>query len=327
MPALRPHPRSILLTLDAFNTIFHPRQHVALQYTQVAKATGFISPSVSPETVQAAFKVAYKRESASRPNYGRNTPGFGGPREWWANIIRDCFAQVHMEERRRENTLETGAVREVPDSLVTELLQRFESKEGYALFDDVEEFFGRLKACKRELQEKKKAGCPESSGIENIIVGVISNSDDRVSSVLNSLGLSVGNAWADNGELLLCAASTAPTTNAAEAELNDIDFIVTSYEAGEEKPHHHIFDIAKTRAKEHLLATDPSYELNDDWRCIHIGDDYGHDYKGATNAGWEGFLLLRDGMDYLSGTNHQAIDGDVKSLQSLNELYSYLGLR
>ncbi|KAK2858390.1 hypothetical protein FQN49_004776 [Arthroderma sp. PD_2] len=323
MTALRPRsPSTLLLTLDAFNTLFYPRQHVALQYTQVAKAAGFLSPSISPETVQAAFKTAYKQESASRPNYGRNTPGFGGPREWWANVIRDCFARVQREANGRSGSRGTMTGREVPDSLVTELLQRFEGREGYALFDDVEGLFSRLRTWKRQLEDKREPG---SSQVDRIVVGIISNSDDRISPILNSLGLSVGNAWADTGELL--PRGPKSTSTAGETDLNDINFIVTSYEAGEEKPHHRIFDIAKTRAKEHLLATDPSYQADDSWRRIHIGDDYNHDYRGAIDSGWESFLLLRGGMDYLPGTNHQAIGSDVKTLHSLTDLYSHLGLK
>lgn len=321
---LRPRSQTLLLTLDAFNTIFHPRQHVALQYTEIAKAAGFISQNVTPESVQAAFKVAYKRETASRPNYGRNTPGFGGPREWWANVIRGCFARVHTGKNELEGVSETRAVREVPDSLVAQILRRFESKEGYTLFEDVESFFSRLNSWKKELQERKKAGSLRDGDVRNVIVGVVSNSDDRVSPILNSLGLSVGNAWADSGELLPRASSAIPT---GEAQLNDVDFIVTSYEAGEEKPHRHIFDVAKTRAKEHLLVTDPSSQVDGGWRRIHIGDDHGDDYQGAINAGWESFLLLRDGMDYLPGTDHRAIGSDVKSLRSLTDLYTQLNQR
>ncbi|KAF3479929.1 uncharacterized protein GIQ15_06905 [Arthroderma uncinatum] len=326
MSALRQRsPTTLLLTLDAFNTIFHPRQHVAVQYTQVAKAAGFLSSSVSPETVQAAFKSAYKRESASRPNYGRNTPGFGGPREWWANVIRDCFSRVQGKAAEVNGGSGVMTGQEVPDSLVAELLQRFEGKEGYAPFEDVEGFFSRLKAWKGELEEKGKVGCSGSNHIKRIVVGIISNSDDRISPILNSLGISVGSAWADTGELL--PRGPTSTSTGGKIKLNDIDFIVTSYEAGDEKPHPRIFDIAKTRAKEHLLATDPSYEEDDSWRRIHIGDDYDHDYQGATNSGWENFLLLRGGMDYLPGTNHQTIGSEVKTLRSLNDLYPHLGVK
>src|SRR5262245_56174290 len=85
---------TLLLTLDAFNTIFRPRLPVATQYAQTARSLGFLPETVTPDTVQAAFRVAFKKESAERPNYGRHTPGFGGPREWWGNVIRGCFASL-----------------------------------------------------------------------------------------------------------------------------------------------------------------------------------------------------------------------------------------
>ena len=61
-----------------------------------------------------------------------------------------------------------------------------------------------------------------------------------------------------------------------------IDFIVTSEEAGVEKPHPHLFDIcvekAGVRAEE----------------CAFIGDNLKKDVEGAWNSGLKGFWYTKE---------------------------------
>ena len=97
----------------------------------------------------------------------------------------------------------------------------------------------------------------------------------------------------------------------------DLDLVITSYEAGEEKPNKLIFDVAKRQAR--LLArfdahthgsTPAGLDEADDWTCIHIGDDYQKDYIGATAAGWQSYFLERNG-----GGERPA--GTIRSLMEL----------
>src|SRR6266536_783735 len=90
-------PRILVLTFDAFNTLFHPRLPVATQYVQTAHSLGLF-PSVTPQALQSAFRGALQHEMETHPNYGRNQPGFGGPREWWGNVIRRSFRRAAEEE-------------------------------------------------------------------------------------------------------------------------------------------------------------------------------------------------------------------------------------
>ncbi|KAK2797463.1 hypothetical protein FQN51_008496 [Onygenales sp. PD_10] len=309
-----PRPRTLLLTLDAFNTLFHPRLPVPIQYAQVAQSLHFPpqttdNPSVPTADLAAqistAFRVAYKQESAARPNFGRNVPGFGGPKEWWRNVIRGCFARV-VEER------EGGGNVEVPEELVDRLIRRFESKEGYTLYPDVGEFFGRMR--------RWRAGNRAGSGtrFERVVVGVVSNSDDRIASILNSLGVRVGGYGSST--------STSSAAGSGRGVPADIDFIVTSYEAGEEKPHRAIFDFAKERAKQCLAGNDFSPSNDVDWTYVHVGDHYEKDYIGATDAGWDSYLLPRDG----DGPGLQELPKDyprtVKRIGALSDLFPNLGI-
>src|SRR5436190_20312913 len=134
------------------------------------------------------------------PNYGRNQPDFGGPREWCGNVIRQAFRRAGAESGCR---LGSGKRKDQAlDLLVQRLMRRFEGREGYALHADVEEFFTRLRTWKEKRTRRRDTG---GCRFDDAIVGIISNSDDRVSSVLSSLGLRVA------------------------AGHGDIDFVVCSY--------------------------------------------------------------------------------------------------
>ena len=133
------------------------------------------------------------------------------------------------------------------------------------LYPDVLPFFKFLR--------QQKAASRGDSVWSKAIVGVITNSDDRVPSILSNFGLQVGLCRHGN-------ASQAPF----KAE-DDINFVVLSHDVGSEKPNSRIFDAAK-----HLV---PKQE-----RFVHIGDDLQKDYYAAQRAGWEGFLLDRGMVKY-----------------------------
>ncbi|EEH16956.2 hypothetical protein PABG_07043 [Paracoccidioides brasiliensis Pb03] len=226
-PCPRPsaHPRTLLLTLDAFNTLFHPRLPVPVQYAQVAQSLSFpppqqltsnnknLSTEALAEKISVAFRAAFKRESAARPNYGRNV---------WVWGPEECGT--------REEHITTAAATE--------------------------------------------------SGLRGKIPA-------------------------------------------------DIDFIVTSYEADAEKPHRKIFDMAKERAKECLdgggdSGLSPSGDP--EWICVHVGDHYEKDYEGAINAGWDSFLLPRDGEGPSVSDYRLDSSSTVKHIQALTDLFPRLGM-
>ena len=315
MGSIRLQHRTLLLTLDAFNTVFHPRLPVAVQYTQTAQSLGFLPSTASPDAVKSAFGAAFKQQAALRPNYGKEIPGFGGPTAWWGAVIRQCMAKVKGGGTREEY---------VPEELIQRLIQRFNSAEGYALYPEVLDFFKGLRQWKESRRQNQvPIGTQDTGkGFDWVVVGILSNTDDRVSAILSSLGLSVGTAWANNGELL------APTGKRIEKDGHyDLDFVVTSYEAGNEKPHKGIFEVAEKRAKEHLLATKsdsghprPSLEKTA-WSYVHVGDDYEQDYLGAIDAGWNCYLLPRDGIGHAPENLK-----DVNTVHTLTELLPRLGI-
>ncbi|KAL2000851.1 hypothetical protein VTN02DRAFT_2539 [Thermoascus thermophilus] len=300
--AKQPRGRTLLLTFDAFSTLFHPRQPVAEQYAATAHSFGLSPSVVVPDRLQAAFKDAYKAQSKRRPNYGREDVlrgRYGGPREWWGEVIRGSFTRLLLQEDA------TGDPVELPDGMVERLLDRFAGRDGYALYGDVMPFFERLK------RRRLDAG---GVGIfDRIVVGVISNSDDRVPAVLKSLGLTVGDVRADQERSSMDLPGFEERRSRVDADakgfssalsspsetiepVNDIDMVITSYEAGEEKPHRLIFDVAKRQAQRMAASmhAQPEGISFDRWTCVHVGDDYRKDYRGALDAGWDSFFLARE---------------------------------
>ncbi|KAE8356598.1 haloacid dehalogenase-like hydrolase [Aspergillus coremiiformis] len=300
------NPRILLLTLDAFETIFHPHPSVPEQYASAAHTFGLSTSAITAERLQTAFKPIYKAQCKARPNYGRNEVilgRYGGPKQWWEEIIRNSFSQA-IAEHNASNHSASDPI-DLPEGLVGHLLERFSSKEGYTLYEDVGPFFSRMRAV------KTKGWGP----FDRVLVGVVSNSDDRVPAVLKSLGLRVGEWRADEGVESMRLpgfeerSSLRDGDSSKNDDVNDVDLVITSYEAGVEKPSPRIFEVAKRQAR---ALVGPS----GDWTCVHIGDDLEKDYQAAVGAGWDGFFLDR-------GNDVRTLDG-VKVIRSLTDLIPVL---
>ncbi|GAD98813.1 predicted protein [Paecilomyces variotii No. 5] len=305
--------RTLLLTLDAFSTLFYPRPAVPEQYAATARSFGLSPSIVTPSKIKTHFKETYKAQSKRWPNYGRQEVlrgRYGGPRQWWAEVIRGTFTRIIREDECGPGRIHNNKEVQLPDGLVETLLDRFASKEGYALYPDVEPFFERLRTL-------RSMGGSDSGLFSRIVVGVISNSDDRVPAVLKSLGLKVGNVRADQGRSSMELPGFEEGVEASSSDSgrdNDIDMIITSYEAGKEKPHPLIFQVARRQALSFLGESIEASHM-DDWTCVHIGDNHEQDYKGALNAGWKSLFLPRDNNDGPSGAD---------TISTLDELFPRL---
>ena len=175
-----------------------------------------------------------------------------------------------------------------------ELLQRFSTSEGYALYADVLPFF-------QDLRARRSVLTPGLTRRDEIIVGIISNSDDRIGSILRSFGLSLSSRrFSPDVDQ---SVSTSPVKN-------DFDFVTLSYDVGFEKPHHQIFDAAR------MCAALPKEEKDAQDFFVHIGDDPVEDYQGAKQAGWEGLCISRHGrnQDYMQRNIEMSFLGDFNDL-------------
>ena len=155
-----------------------------------------------------------------------------------------------------------------------------------------------------------------------VTVGIISNSDPRVSDILTSLGLAVhpNEATTDDGRRSQMSdlSDRDKQAEGADETGRDIDFVVTSYETGFEKPAPGIFAAARSRLelinKDHISnETEP--------QMLHIGDDVNEDFEGARSAGWKAILIDPRPTSNEAGIASVSGLGDVNTmLRCLNEL-------
>ncbi|USW55736.1 Putative HAD superfamily protein [Septoria linicola] len=267
-------PRNLLICFDAFGTLFKPRYPIAQQYGDVARSFGL--SGFTNDDVASSFKAAFKKESRANPNYGKAN-GLNAEK-WWTNIITNTFTPIIAPDQA------------IPNGMVPKLLHRFWCNEGYTLFEDVQPLV-------RKLREAHKA---EKS---RVVIGVITNSDDRVPDILTSFDLKVSPLrYGDHQK----------SSNFSKGEY-DIDFSIMSYDVGHEKPDKRIFEVA-----EEVLST--AFQNAGDasqWRKVYVGDEYDKDVVGAVNAGWNAILVDRE----TAGKRDNLVWLDEKPIGSLYEVF------
>ncbi|KAF1920796.1 hypothetical protein BDU57DRAFT_509230 [Ampelomyces quisqualis] len=258
---------NLLLCLDAFGTLFKPRKPIAVTYAEVAASHGIpTGGSQNANEVQERFKIAFKGESERNPNYGKAT-GLG-PKRWWHNVIHNTFTAF----------MPLG--RTVPMEAIKELYQMYSSKKGYVLYPDVKDFFAELQKYNRD-GPTQKLKWP----YKRVVVGIITNSDDRTRGVLETLDLNVASR----------RFGTSAQWDPEPSSSKDIEFVVQSYDVGHEKPDHRIFDAATTML-EQVLAAESSETTPDDFEKLYVGDELEKDFDGARRAGWHAVLVDRNGV-------------------------------
>ena len=299
----------IVITLDALGTLYKFREPISTQYIKVAGRCGLREEDIRTDDLNNAFLKSFKEISNEYPNYGKGQ--LNSPRAWWKTVVNDAFRRVVDEAQ-------------VPDHLGDELYNHFTSSAAYEVYPDVKPFFASM----RELKQKySKPNDPP------VFIGVISNSDPRVKSVLQSLGLRVGiDAMPQMESLKERTSRTGPDMSEimktvwhhAYNPLNDIDFLATSYEASAEKPDPEIFSHAATLANVNFASK--LEQQQEDWspsfqtmklkvqitrqmntikqsKFIHIGDDHRKDVVGAEELGLDALYLVRE------GEGHEVVEG------------------
>jgi FMN phosphatase YigB (HAD superfamily) len=301
----------ICLTLDAFGTLYHPKKPIAVQYLEVAEQCGLKANIQVPE-LEASFRNAFKSQSAKYPNYGKSK-GMS-VESWWGDVVHAAFRPLCRGQT-------------MPASLASTLFHHFSSRDAYELYQDVQPFFQMM----RELRQKY--GDPKGP---TILVGIITNSDSRARTILQSLGLQVGTDWESLSKYRdLKRAWEDAAQGKSEAEQkgrrfegaplsgnllhsyrssDDINFLVTSYATGSEKPDRKIFAQANELAAM-LRVSRLEQTLADEYfgrnlgnlfeaaglairglgiTRIHVGDDFEKDHQGAKNANCEALHLCRE---------------------------------
>jgi len=307
-----PQKKNLFLCLDAFGTLFTPTKPIPITYAEAALKHGIaINTPESATQVSSSFKSAFKQLSSKHPNYGRAT-GMGAEK-WWAKVIKETFTPFLYPNQT------------FPKYLVPELLHTYSSRKGYTMYPDVLPFFRMIQYMK---SHRRRHGA--SHGLwpwDKTIVGVITNSDNRVPGILSSFGVNMG-PWR-----YFDTETPVPTDGGY-----DIDFTVLSYDVGVEKPDRRIFAAAEEMLHHKLKATflDSDEDSGEDIRAeefekIYVGDDLYKDVFGAQNAGWSSVLLARD-ADALGGQGYglkmeekEEETGEAGEVISQNRLVPHVG--
>ncbi|KAG0165820.1 Haloacid dehalogenase-like hydrolase domain-containing protein 3 [Apophysomyces sp. BC1015] len=244
-----------LITFDAYNTLFKPRGGVSAQYAQEAGKLGI---RVSKESISRHFGNAYRKQLVRAPFYGLDR-GMK-PQQWWEEVLHlvyDTFRSAGVQRKVLDPKF---------DRLFNALYKRFMTAEAYEMFPDVLGTLNDLKG-------------------RGFHMGIISNSDERLVSVVESFKLD-----------------------------QYFEFVMPSCLAGYEKPHSEIF-------KKALRLVGSSIEPEE---ALHIGDDETKDYRGALAAGWNAVLLERCKLSYEDSAPALFADPKSqfpKSILTLQDLY------
>ncbi|VDM46377.1 unnamed protein product [Toxocara canis] len=207
-----------LLTLDAMDTLIRIPKSVGEVYADFAQKFGVNCDAAALTT---AFRNHFQALSVAKPCYGFAKDG---SYSWWTELIRNCFEDI-------------GAISKFVrfDDFSKQLFEHFGTTAPWQLIDaEAHEHITRLR----------------SKGIH---IGVISNFDSRLRSVL------------DGFELLPL-----------------IDLMLLSGEVGLEKPDARLFRVAANR-----------FELSSMDELLHVGDSFKRDYEGARAAGAKALLFVR----------------------------------
>ncbi|TKX26402.1 hypothetical protein C1H76_1364 [Elsinoe australis] len=239
--------------------------------------------------------AAFKEESKLNPNYGKATDL--GSTRWWTNVIERTFTPfIHAEDKK------------FPPILAPALLHRFSSKEGYEMCTDAMKVLKRFTDT-RPGQVFRRVDHQEGSMPDRrLVVGLITNSDDRVPDILSSFGLKV-KPLRHNEDCRLYHPTNEPA---------DIDFAIMSYDVGHEKPDASIFNAATTMLKEMLKAEGHKEADISDWRQLYVGDALVKDAGGALSAGWDAVLIDREKQPLFEneeGKPPAANDSEVRTLE------------
>lgn len=316
-----------VVSLDALGTLYGFREPIVVQYLKAARQCGMDTKEIRPEALQKSFRTTFKHYNKSYPNYGKGQ--LKHPEEWWTRLLEDTFTDVTRHNNAR-----------IPSELAPTLYEQFSSKAAYELYPDARSFMQSMRALKTRYSD------PDGP---LMCVGVVTNSDPRAGSVLESLGLQVGPskpiASPGQGFGQLAAApggAGALLLRTKYDQGNDVDFLATSYDAGVEKPAKGIWEyaerftqgVAPIRAEKSLgiNIVDGLFQASPEelkkllierfrisegqisW--LHIGDEVEKDYKGARRFGHHALHLERVGGEGKSEGKRGPAEGSSSSSAS-----------
>ncbi|KAJ2852032.1 hypothetical protein IWW36_000611 [Coemansia brasiliensis] len=146
-----------LVTFDLYDTLYTPCEPIEKTYSAPLHQHGV---SVDYQKVRKGFSRAMRHMRVHYPNYGF---GLMRSREWWRLVINKTWESLGVSSTLLNNSPKLLAARE-------SLIDRFNTSEGYKMFDDVPPILKYLR-------------------LRGVKLGVISNMDEAAERVLSHLGI------------------------------------------------------------------------------------------------------------------------------------------
>ncbi|KAG7844719.1 hypothetical protein KL941_003459 [Ogataea angusta] len=118
-------PRCSLLTLDAYDTLYTPREPIAIAYNRIAGANN-TDAVMDPGEFKQKFKSAFRSVWQKYPNYGK---AVDMPIDtFWHHVLFTLYGGDY--------------------GFINEIIRHFETREAYKVFDDVQPFLNSIKNSK-----------------------------------------------------------------------------------------------------------------------------------------------------------------------------------
>lgn len=273
---------------------------------------------VSDDKMKVAFKAAFKDMVSRHPIYGLYS-GLQSPDQWWTELIESSLKSAGVTN---QTTLST-----IMPTLAPTLLNRFSTVEAYKLAQGVPTIFQSLEQLRFQLTKTTTATPPTKSNGGNFFWNLATNSDSRILSVCQSLGLSEyldvdiqGKQGQKDFNPPKTQNEKGGSARASEPSL--------SYFLGYEKPHAKFFHKAVQRSFSYIDSTNqisPSSQSSLSDLCaqtLYVGDDYREDYLGAKEAGLQAVWLKRS-QPWPSELSQIERD-KVTALHSMEELSDFI---
>lgn len=215
-----------LITFDGRGTLYQLRKAVGYFYAKTAEIYGVKAADHAP-VLTDQFKHQYRSLSAEHPNFGATT-GMSS-QKWWQLMVERTFREAGFNDK-------LVADRQLA-AIAAHLFKQFGTGECWEITND------KVLKTLNDIRSRHP----------NLVLGVISNNDERLDQMLMQLGLR-----------------------------HFFHFTIDSRSAKVEKPDRLIFELALDHAK-----------LRHAEEAIHVGDDVHTDYLGAKRAGLRALLIAR----------------------------------
>ncbi|XP_050087047.1 rhythmically expressed gene 2 protein-like [Anopheles aquasalis] len=248
-----------LITFDVTDTLLEYATPPECYYAQVIN--GVLKPNlgltIDEQAIAHSFGRCFRVLKTQHPNFGcssppahldERVPNVENWRWWWRTLVERVILDA---AKRSANELPSGLLLRIADQLIEDYT-RDAAGVCWKKRPGVDDF----------LQQLRQTTEPSN---QPLLLGIVSNFDPRLPTILRRHELlKPGDGGGGGG---------------------GVDFVLTSYGIGREKPDPTIFHAALRRANGLAEGVIHPHE------ALHIGNLCVEDYQGARGAGWHALLV------------------------------------